>query len=154
MKNAEIQKQLRDNPHFGLTQYPLEHMQRIMGCLNTSHDRVDCQIAKLPPAQMCRTCREAVTGIPDELPGDPLRILPDEDDPADAIAREVRAIAHMPLVGGQPEDPARPPARYKFVNVDRAVMRGRDFVCTACSKTMAKRIANALNIYQPNREGV
>lgn len=41
-----------------------------------------------------------------------------------------------------------------FVGVKRAVMRGDECVATACSKTMAKRIANALNRHKPNLEGV
>lgn len=41
-----------------------------------------------------------------------------------------------------------------FVAVKSAVMRGAEHIATACSKTMAKRIANALNQHKPNKEGV
>lgn len=34
-----------------------------------------------------------------------------------------------------------------------AVMRGLTWICTACSRNMALRIANALNAYTPNRRG-
>ena len=33
------------------------------------------------------------------------------------------------------------------------VMRGAEFVARACSHTMAKRIANALNEHKPNERG-
>jgi len=42
----------------------------------------------------------------------------------------------------------------KFVAVHCAVMRGPELIARAVSKTMAKRIANALNKHTPNREGV
>ena len=41
-----------------------------------------------------------------------------------------------------------------FVHIGKSVMRGAQCVAVACSKTMAKRIANALNRHQPNKEGV
>jgi hypothetical protein len=43
------------------------------------------------------------------------------------------------------------PAR--FVAVKVAVMQGAERVAVARSKTMAKRIANALNRYTPGSEG-
>jgi hypothetical protein len=46
----------------------------------------------------------------------------------------------------------RPPP--KFVAVKSAIMQGAVHIATACSKTMAKRIANALNNHKPNHEGV
>jgi hypothetical protein len=46
-----------------------------------------------------------------------------------------------------------PPER-RFVAVKSAVMQGTDHIATAKSKTMAKRIANALNKHRPNSEGV
>lgn len=46
----------------------------------------------------------------------------------------------------------RPPVQ--FVGVHENVMQGSKCVARACSKTMAKRIANALNKHVPNREGV
>ena len=46
-----------------------------------------------------------------------------------------------------PADPA------KFAATRTGVRLGSRRVATAVSKTMAKRIANALNAYQPNREG-
>lgn len=42
----------------------------------------------------------------------------------------------------------------QFVNVGIRVMCGQRCVATATSKTMAKRIARALNAHQPNSEGV
>lgn len=41
-----------------------------------------------------------------------------------------------------------------FVGVRKAVMQGDRCVGVMCSKTMAKRTANALNGYKTNREGV
>lgn len=41
-----------------------------------------------------------------------------------------------------------------FVAVKLAVMRGSEHIATAVSKTMAKRIANALNRHTTNSEGV
>jgi ATP-dependent Clp protease ATP-binding subunit ClpA len=54
------------------------------------------------------------------------------------------------------ESPASvsPPAEPKFVSVGFSVLTGARVVARAISKTMAKRIANALNKYSPNREGV
>lgn len=51
------------------------------------------------------------------------------------------------------ESPADRP-QIAFVAVHQNVMRGQDCVARACSKTMAKRIARALNNHVPNREGV
>lgn len=59
----------------------------------------------------------------------------------------------------------RPYSQPKFVAAPRAkqvpalpmgcaVMQGSECVAVAKSHTFAKRIANALNIYKPNREGV
>jgi hypothetical protein len=42
----------------------------------------------------------------------------------------------------------------KFVAIRATVMRGAELIARAVSKTMAKRIANALNKHAPNREGV
>jgi len=33
------------------------------------------------------------------------------------------------------------------------VMRGAEFICSACSHNMAVRIANALNSYKPDERG-
>lgn len=41
-----------------------------------------------------------------------------------------------------------------FVAIRCAIMRGSEHIATAVSKTMAKRIANALNAHKPNKEGV
>lgn len=41
----------------------------------------------------------------------------------------------------------------QFVGVRTSVLRNGARVATAVSKTMAKRIARALNAYQPGREG-
>ena len=40
-----------------------------------------------------------------------------------------------------------------FVAVGKVVMRADEFIARARSHTMALRIANALNQYQPNRSG-
>jgi hypothetical protein len=42
----------------------------------------------------------------------------------------------------------------RFVGIKNAVMRGSECVAVACSKTFAKRIANALNNHKVNSEGV
>lgn len=55
------------------------------------------------------------------------------------------------------ESPATPPpiaSKTLFVAVRNAVMHGARCIATACSNTMAKRIAAALNTHQPNRRGV
>lgn len=41
-----------------------------------------------------------------------------------------------------------------FVNVGKNVMKGQIWIARGASKTMAKRIANALNKHKPNSEGV
>lgn len=46
------------------------------------------------------------------------------------------------------------PAAPQFVGIDRAVMQGIKCVAVACSHTFAKRIARALNLHKPNKEGV
>ena len=46
------------------------------------------------------------------------------------------------------------PDSLQFVAVKSAVMRGSEHIATAVSKTMAKRIANALNRHKTNSEGV
>ena len=43
---------------------------------------------------------------------------------------------------------------HKFVAVRQSVLLGARTIARAISKTMAKRIANALNHHQPNSEGV
>jgi hypothetical protein len=53
-----------------------------------------------------------------------------------------------------PPRPPPPPPGTKFIAVKCAVMFGYKHIATAVSKTMAKRIANALNNHKPNREGV
>jgi hypothetical protein len=45
-------------------------------------------------------------------------------------------------------------AQLRFVNVGCNVMQGGVCVATAVSKTLAKRIAHALNIVKPTKEGV
>ena len=40
-----------------------------------------------------------------------------------------------------------------FVAVKATIMRGTIHIATACSATMARRIANALNWYRPNDKG-
>lgn len=42
----------------------------------------------------------------------------------------------------------------QFVGIRKTVMQGDKCVGVMCSKTMAKRTANALNRHKPNREGV
>lgn len=55
------------------------------------------------------------------------------------------------------ESPANPPqvtaAEFPFVAIKLAIMRGSERVAVAVSHTMARRIANALNLYQPNHRG-
>jgi hypothetical protein len=85
----------------------------------------------------CNDCGAREDGKPSLL-----RILPASDDPAEAVAREVQAVVRMPLVGAT-----------KYVAVDRAVMLGSEWKATACSHTMARRIANALQNYTPGRKG-
>jgi hypothetical protein len=41
-----------------------------------------------------------------------------------------------------------------YVAAGKRIMQGRVWRATAASHTLAKRIANALNSYTPNREGV
>ena len=47
------------------------------------------------------------------------------------------------------------PTQFIFVAVRKSsiVMRGKEFICRACSSNMAKRIASALNSYTPDRRG-
>lgn len=42
----------------------------------------------------------------------------------------------------------------RFAAIKASVLQGSTTVARAASKTMAKRIANALNKYKPNKEGV
>ncbi len=42
----------------------------------------------------------------------------------------------------------------QFVAVNKAIMQGQRNLATAVSSTMAKRIARALNLHQPNERGV
>lgn len=46
------------------------------------------------------------------------------------------------------------PVPVVFVGIRKTVMQGEKCVGVMCSKTMAKRTANALNRHKPNREGV
>ena len=50
--------------------------------------------------------------------------------------------------------PPNPPPRPQFVAVHCSILQGARTVARAISKTMAKRIANALNRHIPNREGI
>lgn len=55
------------------------------------------------------------------------------------------------------ESPANAPpdsTTAKFASVHTAVLQSGQVIARAISKTMAKRIANALNRHTPNREGV
>jgi len=57
---------------------------------------------------------------------------------------------------GAKEDPMKQPTtEVPFVAVRKSgiVMRAGQFICRAVSHTMAKRIAAALNKYQPNERG-
>jgi hypothetical protein len=58
--------------------------------------------------------------------------------------------SHDTTSGGQIENR---PIRFIAVKGSTIVMRGAEFIASACSRTMAKRIANALNIYRPNKKG-
>jgi hypothetical protein len=54
-------------------------------------------------------------------------------------------------VPNAPQTPRPPPI---FVAYKSMVLRGGEMIARACSKTMAKRIANALNEHKTNSEGV
>jgi hypothetical protein len=58
-------------------------------------------------------------------------------------------LADPPAAPGSPAEPAEP----LFVAVKSAVMAGKDHIATACSKTMAKRIAAALNKARKEKDG-
>jgi hypothetical protein len=68
----------------------------------------------------------------------------------------------MTLENSQAPAAPRPARRTKtsldggvlFIAKHRSIMRGAEHIATAVSKTMAKRIANALNLHKPNSEGV
>jgi hypothetical protein len=49
--------------------------------------------------------------------------------------------------------PAPKPKRSLFVAVGPKVFEGAKLICGACSNSFARRIANALNVYTPNRRG-
>jgi hypothetical protein len=51
------------------------------------------------------------------------------------------------------QDVLRPYRIFIAVHRSPIVMRGAEFVARACSHTMAKRIANALNKHTPNERG-
>lgn len=48
---------------------------------------------------------------------------------------------------------ARGGSLHPFTAIGKVIMRGSEFIARARSRTMALRIANALNQYQPNRSG-
>jgi hypothetical protein len=48
---------------------------------------------------------------------------------------------------------AAPSSPGRFVAVDRGIRYGSGNIAFAISRTMAKRIANALNSYTPNKKG-
>lgn len=50
-------------------------------------------------------------------------------------------------------DCAPPGPKFVAVHHSKTVMRAAQFIATACSHTMALRIANALNRYKPNERG-
>jgi hypothetical protein len=76
----------------------------------------------------------------------------DGDPTIETMIREIVAElhAHGELLGIGP----RLAIGYDFVAVHQAVMLGQDCVARARSKTMAKRIARALNEHIPNSEGI
>lgn len=47
----------------------------------------------------------------------------------------------------------KPKPIFVCVPGSNVVMRAAEFICSACSRTMAKRIANALNKHIPNARG-
>lgn len=49
--------------------------------------------------------------------------------------------------GETPPKPKKP--LFVAIRSSPIVMRGAEFICRACSHSMAARIANALNLYQP-----
>lgn len=62
-------------------------------------------------------------------------------------ARVIQLSAEPLSIAGESPAP-------KFVAIGSRVMQGNIQRAVACSKTFAKRIANALNKHVPNREGV
>lgn len=46
-----------------------------------------------------------------------------------------------------------PRPQLQFVAIDRSIMRGPEHIATACSRTMAQRIARALNVHKTNSRG-
>lgn len=61
---------------------------------------------------------------------------------------------HRCTASHRPSNPCGCLCHARFVNIGSLVMQGTRRAAIACSKTMAKRIANALNKHIPNREGV
>lgn len=51
-------------------------------------------------------------------------------------------------------EPAKVGEQLPFVGAQQSVLQGSNCVARACSKTMAKRIARALNNHKVNSEGV
>lgn len=56
-------------------------------------------------------------------------------------------------VPGRPAVPAPKPKRSQFVAVGPKVLDGTKLIAGACSSSFARRIANALNVYTPDRRG-
>lgn len=51
------------------------------------------------------------------------------------------------------DEKTKPEQETKFVAIKEAIMRGAEHIATARSTTFAKRIANALNKYIPDKRG-
>jgi hypothetical protein len=60
-------------------------------------------------------------------------------------------IAECPDCQREKREGKAPP--FVAVKGSNVVMRASEFVASACSKTMALRIAAALNVYMPGRRG-
>lgn len=58
----------------------------------------------------------------------------------------------MQMIHQPPAD--RPPEPAQFVAIGQSIMQGARHIATAVSGTMAKRIARALNLHQPDERGV
>lgn len=67
-----------------------------------------------------------------------------------AISRNHRMVEALRIL----ERPAADPQLAQFAAIAKTVMRGAEFICTAKSSTMARRIARALNEHKPNSRGV
>lgn len=109
-------------------------------CAGTMH-RITPAGAVAPYRWRCVVCERQFLTAPNSIRVDELaaRAPAPALQPAQAPAAAVESVL---------------PPEKRFVAVKSAVMQGSEHIATAKSKTMAKRIANALNKHKPNDEGV